>query len=60
LEDVAMNTGELQEEMGGCASRRDAENLAKVLAGHGVEDMDEVYDLSDEALDDFMDEAEEE
>ena len=51
---------ELQEEMGGCASKRDAEKLAEVLARHGVRDMNEVRQLSNDTLDDLMDEAEEE
>jgi len=53
------NLSEIQEEMGGAATKRDAKRLAEVLSRHGIEDADDLRRRDNDELDELMDEAEE-
>jgi hypothetical protein len=54
------NLPELQDQMPGVASKREAKKLQQVLFRHGVEDIEEVRAMDNATLDDLIAEAEEE
>ncbi len=54
------NVRELQSQMPGVASKREAKKLQQVLFRHGVQDTEEIQAMDNAALGDLLAEAEEE